>query len=124
MRTPTIAAAAVAALALVALTGCAPAASPEEQAVSAYKSFVEASANGGDINFCEGAEYDASDVGASKLNEGSEITAEETDDPNTYNVTATVSPVDGPEEDRASSLHVLVEEGADPCIVRMYSYVW
>lgn len=113
---------------VVAMTACAPSATPEEQAVAEFKSFVKASANGGEFNFCEGSEEDPSQIGASRINEDTEIEVEPSDNqekyPGRYVVRALVHPLDGPDETRKSSMWVQVTEGEDPCVQTVIGYVW
>lgn len=110
-----------AALAIVALAGCASAATPEEQAETMFLDFIKASVEGGDLVFCDGVQGTL--PAASRLNEGAEVEVTKESD-GSYDVSALVSPLDGPDEDRPSSVYIFFPEDAEPCYGESYSYVW
>lgn len=126
MRSNRLIPAAAVAAALIVLTGCA-SAPPEEQAIAEFKQFVEATADGGDLNVCEGFEENLADIKPSRLDEDAEFDVQdysEGDNPGRYDVTALVHPLEGEEEDRPSTLWVQVVDGEEPCAAMKWSSVW
>lgn len=123
--------AALTAFAIAALTGCS-AATQEERAIAEYEKFVEATANGGELNICEDNEAgDFSEVSPSKIREGANLEVEVNDavlNPDyagRVDVSGEVDPLDSEESsDRKSTLWIQFDEDEDPCVMMKWSPVW
>jgi hypothetical protein len=121
-----LAAAAIAAAAILPLAACAPAGTPEEQAIAEFKSFVEATANGGDLNACEGREDRLENAEPSRLPEGSELTVRESaDEPGRFDISALVLPAEGGDDfEYESSLWIQIDEGEEPCVMENWGFTY
>lgn len=111
-----------AALSLTLLAGCAPAATPEEQAVQQMSSFVDAINGDGDVAWCDGSSDNGIDLGGWELVEGEKVTAEPSNEPNIWTVRATTHVTGDDSQVDEQSILVKVPEEGDPCVVGVYGF--
>lgn len=122
MRTTRLVLAATAAVTFALLAGCAPAATAEERAAQEMRDFIGAINGDGDVNLCAGASEDLETLGGWELVED-KIVTEAHPTPNEWGVRAEVQLVDGDRRIQEHSIHVLVPDDGETCVLRVYGFV-
>lgn len=117
---PALALAAAASLAL--LSGCAAAATPEEQAAQEMRSFVDAINGDGDVKLCpETPASSGEDLGGWKILDD-DITVSAHPEPYLWEVRAKTQLIGGDERVQEQSIHVRLPEDGEPCVLNIYGF--
>lgn len=120
MRFIRLAFAAAAAVSLVALAGCAPAGTPEEQAIQEHRNFVADINAGEQVNLCKDAISDAGDLGKWEYTDDGEFSVDVAD--GILMVHAEMSHVERADDIREQSVYVKIPEGESPCVYAIYGF--